>query len=85
MNGRILKYIRKSLGLSQSELGEKLGVSLPTIYRWESDMQQPQPEKLRRLEQLLGYTQEDVMQIEQLMRDEEHTQLRAKLRAQANV
>lgn len=31
-----LKAIRKALGLSQTELAVKIGVSLPTISRWEN-------------------------------------------------
>jgi transcriptional regulator with XRE-family HTH domain len=85
MRGKVLKYIRNSLGLSQSELAEKLGVSLPTIYRYEAGTQKPQPKNARHLEQLLGFTQEDVMRIEELLRNEENEQLKAKLRAQANV
>lgn len=36
MDGLDIKLIRKKLGLSQKELGEKLGVSLRAVQSWES-------------------------------------------------
>ena len=35
--GRRVARKRKELGLSQEALGEKLGVSRQSIYKWESD------------------------------------------------
>lgn len=37
---------RKELGLSQEGLGERLGVSRQTVYKWESDAALPEIEKL---------------------------------------
>jgi DNA-binding XRE family transcriptional regulator len=36
MKGSELKAKRESLGLTQTELAEILGVKMNTIYRWES-------------------------------------------------
>ena len=50
---RIAQY-RKALGLSQEALGEKLGVSRQSIYKWESDAALPEIEKLIALSRLFG-------------------------------
>lgn len=36
-----LKQIRKSLGLSQMDLAQKVGVSLMTIQLWEREISRP--------------------------------------------
>ncbi|MCD9187261.1 MAG: helix-turn-helix domain-containing protein [Pyrinomonadaceae bacterium] len=36
MEGKELKQKRESLGLTQTELAEILGVKMNTVYRWES-------------------------------------------------
>ena len=50
---RIAQY-RKALGLSQEALGEKLGVSRQSIYKWESDSALPEIEKLIALSRLFS-------------------------------
>lgn len=54
--GSNLADMRKQIGLSQEELGEKLGVSRQTIYTWESDISSPNVEKLKNLADLFGCT-----------------------------
>ena len=44
--GQRVAQKRKELGLSQEALGEKLGVSRQSIYKWESDSALPEVEKL---------------------------------------
>lgn len=44
--GQRIAQKRKELGLSQEGLGEKLGVSRQTVYKWESDAALPEIEKL---------------------------------------
>lgn len=36
MGGKELKQKRESLGLTQTELADILGVKMNTVYRWES-------------------------------------------------
>ena len=43
---KLLKTLRKKLGLSQEELAQKLGVSFTSVNRWEN--QQTKPSKLAR-------------------------------------
>lgn len=45
---------RKELGLSQEGLGEKLGVSRQSVYRWEKDATVPELDKLMTMSHLFG-------------------------------
>ena len=49
--GRI-RTLRQALGLTQTQLGEKLGVDKMTVYRWERGMVKPNPEAMKALEAL---------------------------------
>lgn len=90
MNGQQLRYIRKALNLSQTELGEKLGLALLTVWRYESEKQQPLPRTLRHMQHVLNYTEEDLLDISELLEDEnacnrQHARLKQRLRQQANI
>ncbi|MBQ8835874.1 MAG: helix-turn-helix transcriptional regulator [Clostridia bacterium] len=52
--GTNLAEMRKRHGLSQEELGEKLGVSRQTIYTWESDTSAPSMDKLLGIADFFG-------------------------------
>lgn len=52
--GQRIALKRKELGLSQEALGEQLGVSRQSIYKWESDTVLPEVEKLIALSQLFS-------------------------------
>lgn len=52
--GRRVAQKRKELGISQEALGERLGVSRQSIYKWESDSALPEVEKLVALSRLFG-------------------------------
>lgn len=52
--GQRVAQKRKEQGLSQEALGEKLGVSRQSIYKWESDSALPEVEKLVALSRLFG-------------------------------
>lgn len=54
--GTNLAEMRKKHGLSQEELGEKLGVSRQTIYTWESDTSSPSMDKLILIADFFGCT-----------------------------
>ena len=44
MTGEILKAVRTKLGLTQTQLGEKLGVARNTVTRWEMGIRSiPEP------------------------------------------
>lgn len=52
--GQRIAQKRKELGLSQEALGERLGVSRQSIYKWESDTALPEIDKLITLSKLFG-------------------------------
>lgn len=52
--GRNLKRFRQLYGISQSELGDKLGLTRETIYRYENDSQNPPLQTLIRISKLFG-------------------------------
>lgn len=52
--GQRIAQGRKELGLSQEALGERLGVSRQSIYKWESDAALPEIGKLVALSKLFG-------------------------------
>lgn len=57
LTGREIKKLRNDVGLSASKLAETLGVSTPTVFRWESyDNQVPAMEQ-RHMQYLLSLKQ----------------------------
>ena len=52
--GQRIQAERKRLGLSQEALGEQLGVSRQSIYKWESDTVLPEVEKLIALSRMFS-------------------------------
>ena len=52
--GQRIAQKRKELGLSQEALGEQLGVSRQSIYKWESDTALPEVEKLVALSRMFA-------------------------------
>ena len=53
-----LKQIRKSLGLSQMDLAQKVGVSLVTIQLWERGVSQPNETNKEELERVIAELQQ---------------------------
>ena len=50
----LIRELRNRLGLTQEKLAAKLGVTFPTINRWENDRATPSPLALKRIEELLA-------------------------------
>jgi putative transcriptional regulator len=50
MEGRKIKRIRQSLGLTQEEFAHRLGVTLCTVNRWENNKSIPSRLALKQLE-----------------------------------
>ena len=46
------RAIRQALGLTQEQFAAKLGVTFPTINRWENNKVRPSPLALKQLEKL---------------------------------
>lgn len=53
-NGDALKEQRESMGISQEELAERVGVSSQTVGRWERGVVAPQGQNLVRLAEATG-------------------------------
>lgn len=52
MNQEEIRALREALGLSQQDLGVRLGLAAITVSRWERGVSQPGREALRGLEEL---------------------------------
>ena len=49
---RLVRQLRDRTGLTQERFAAKLGVTFPTINRWENDRAKPSPLALARLREL---------------------------------
>lgn len=65
--GQRIQELRKGLGLSQEELGERMGVSRQAISKWEGDQTIPELDKLIALSKLFGLTVGQLLGVEQLV------------------
>lgn len=52
--GRRIREIRMSLGLSQAELGEKVGLPSDRIQKYENGARKPKPDMLKKIADALG-------------------------------
>ena len=76
MFGDKLKELRKQYGISQSELGQMLGVSNTAIYSWEINRTQPPIDSIKKIadffqvstDYLLGIEIDGLEEIEQIKR-----------------
>ena len=50
---KLVCEMRQRIGLSQEKFAAKLGVSFPTINRWENGRAEPSPLALKSIERLL--------------------------------
>lgn len=69
--GQRIAAKRKELGLSQEALGEKLGVSRQSIYKWESDTSLPEIEKLISLSRLFSVPVGWLLGVEEVSENQE--------------
>ena len=49
-----LKKLRERAGLNRTELAAKVGVEARTIRRWEDGENVPHPERMKKLNRILG-------------------------------
>lgn len=56
-----LKALRKSAGLSQSQLADMLNVSYKTVSHWESGYSEPSIIQLTQLKSILGADYEELL------------------------
>jgi len=63
--GERIQALRKEAGLSQEELGEKLGVARQSVSKWESDATIPELEKLIAMSRLFGLSVGAILGLEE--------------------
>ena len=51
--GRLVKTLRKKLGLSQEKLAARMGVTFSSVNRWENGHSKPSPLAVQKLEELV--------------------------------
>ena len=49
----LIRELRKRIGLTQEKFAARLGVTFPTINRWENGRTKPSPLAMQRIEELL--------------------------------
>ena len=59
--GQSIKAARKKAGLTQAELGKKLGVAYQTVAQWENDLRNPKVDTIRRIAAALDIDQYSIM------------------------
>lgn len=52
--GQRIRAARKAAGMTQKELGEKMGLSFQSIAQWENDLRKPKYDTLKRIAAALG-------------------------------
>lgn len=59
--GKNMIYYRKKSNLTQSEVAEKLGLSVTAVSKYELDMRLPKPNSLLRLADLFHITVDELL------------------------
>lgn len=67
--GEFIAYNRKNRGITQEQLGEKLGVSNKTISRWENGNYMPDLSLLKPLSEELGVTLNELLSGEKIKKE----------------
>ncbi len=85
--GQYLAQLRKEKGLTQEQLGEKLGVTNKTVSRWENGNYMPPVDALQQLSELYSLSINELLAgrplREEEFREEAETNLKAALRSSA--
>ena len=63
--GEQIQSLRKTAGLSQEELGDKLGVARQSVSKWESDTTVPELDKLIAMSRLFGVSMGALLNLEE--------------------
>lgn len=54
--GKLIRELRQEMGLTQEKFAAKLGVTFPTINRWENGRSHPSPLAMEKVISLLNQT-----------------------------
>jgi transcriptional regulator with XRE-family HTH domain len=85
MKGSTIRYARQALGLTQAKLARQIGSTQLSVTKWETDSTTPSTENMRRLKKALGLDEESIIEIESLLRDEQHNRIKFSLRKQSGA
>ncbi|MBJ7998213.1 helix-turn-helix transcriptional regulator [Bacillus cereus] len=85
MKAETIRYVRTALELTQEQFAELIGVTVLSVNRYENKVSKPSVDTLKRMRAVLNLTDEDVMSIEQLVRDEQHSKLKETIRKKAKL
>ncbi|MBR2467161.1 MAG: phosphoglucosamine mutase [Clostridia bacterium] len=59
--GQKITYLRTSIGISQEELAESLGISRQSVSKWEMDQSLPQIDKILQLSEMFGVSTDELL------------------------
>lgn len=63
--GQRIKAARRKVGLTQTELAGKLGISFQSIAQWENDLRNPKLETLQKIASALNIPVTDLLTLEE--------------------
>lgn len=69
--GERIKAARKKAGLTQKQLGEKMGISYQAVAQWENDLRNPKIETLRAIANALGVPVSDLISVEGYLNEQQ--------------
>lgn len=64
--GQRIKLARRNAGLTQKELGQKLGITYQTLAQWENDLRKPKFDTLKRIADALGVPVGELLGLEDM-------------------
>jgi len=79
--GKFLAQLRREQGMTQEQLGEKLGVTNKTVSRWENGNYLPPVEMLQALSEFYGLTINELLSARRLTPDEYQRKAEENLKA----
>ncbi len=62
MIAKTIKAYRKKLGITQSELAERMGINKATVAMWETDKRNPTIYTLKKLAKIFGCTTDELLE-----------------------
>lgn len=68
--GKFIAILRKKTGMTQEQLGKKLGVTNKTVSRWENGNYMPDVEMLSLLSKEFGVSMNEIISGERLLADD---------------
>ena len=80
--GNFLAELRAEKGLSQSELGEMLGVTNKAVSKWENGTAKPNTKLIPELAKVLGVSVEELFAAKRIEKDDEAEKVKSFLCAQ---